>query len=122
MPLYDYQCKACGPFSAFRKMSESSLPHLCESCGDMAIRVVSAPHFAILGAAQRQAYERNEKSAHEPKALRRSSCGCSGSHTCKPGPDKGADKAKTAKAASGQDAVAFQRQTKKTARPWMLGH
>jgi putative FmdB family regulatory protein len=116
MPLYEYQCEECGTFSAFRKVSESSLPAICESCGGTSERVISAPHFAILGKAQRQAHESNEKSAHEPRSMRRSGCGCSGAHTCK----------STAKAdqtgKSDQQATAFQRQTKKTARPWMLGH
>jgi len=121
MPLYEYQCPECGKFSAIRKISESGLPAICENCGNSSSRVISAPHFSILGQAQRLAHERNEKSANEPKAMRRSSCGCSGAHSChfkteKPGsqPDQAGK--------SDKQATAFKMQTKKTARPWMLGH
>ncbi len=42
MPLYEYECDACGPFTAWRRMSESSLGVPCESCGLSAPRVLSA--------------------------------------------------------------------------------
>lgn len=118
MPLYEYQCHDCGPFTAIRKMSESTSPAICAQCGAVSERVISAPHFALLGKAQRQAHETNERSAHEPKSVRRSSCGCSGAHTCKPSKDT------TKAGSSGNQAQAngYQMQTKKTARPWMLGH
>ncbi|KAF0844713.1 putative FmdB family regulatory protein [Methylovorus glucosotrophus] len=115
MPVYEYHCESCGVFSALRKMSESSQPAVCESCGGMGERILSVPNLAILGKAQRSAHERNEKSAHEPGVRRRSSCGCTGSHTCKP--SGGATKEKSAGGNNG-----LQMQTKKTARPWMLGH
>lgn len=111
MPLYDYHCEHCGPFTALRKMAESNLPADCTACGSSSARVISAPHYALLGNAQRQAHERNEQSAHAPKVRQRSSCGCTGAHTCNTG--------KTAQAADGP---VFKRQTKITARPWMLGH
>ncbi|MBC7696825.1 MAG: zinc ribbon domain-containing protein [Bacteroidia bacterium] len=121
MPLYEYECVNCGVFSALRKMSESSQPALCDECGCEGERIISAPHLAILGKAQRSAHETNERSAHEPKIGRRSSCGCAGSHTCKPSAD-----GKISKSASKVNQVtglpALQMQTKKTARPWMLGH
>ncbi|HEC75408.1 MAG TPA: zinc ribbon domain-containing protein [Methylophaga aminisulfidivorans] len=81
MPIYDYRCEQCGEFSALRKMSESSLPCTCESCGEQAPRIISAPNLALMNGNTRSAYERNEKSAHAPRQARRSSCGCSGSHS-----------------------------------------
>ena len=116
MPLYEYRCNDCGPFSAIRKMSESSLPAFCENCGGASKRLISAPHFALLGQAQRIAHERNEKSAHEPRSMRRSNCGCTGNHTCKTNA-----KSESVKQ-TGQEGAAFQMQTRKTARPWMLEH
>jgi putative FmdB family regulatory protein len=117
MPLYDYQCEECGSFTAIRKMSESDLEMECPGCGTSSARVITAPQLAILGKAQRSAYERNEKSAHEPKIARRSSCGCNGTHTC-------STSGKTSKSAEKKAAKTngFEMQTKKTARPWMLGH
>lgn len=117
MPLYDYHCVSCGDFTALRKMSESSLPMPCAFCGDSSVRVISAPNFALLAKGQRAAYERNEISANEPRSVRRSSCGCTGAHSCKPVSDKS-----TAQAKSDNPVPALQMQTKRTARPWMLGH
>ena len=117
MPLYDYHCDSCGDFTALRKMSESSLPAPCEFCGDSSLRVITAPNFALLGKAQRAAHERNEKSAHEPRSVRRSSCGCTGAHSCKPASDNSKVQAKT-----DNPVPALQMQTKRSARPWMLGH
>jgi putative FmdB family regulatory protein len=114
MPLYDYQCESCGTFTALRKMSESANPSLCESCGEMAPRIISAPHLALVSSSTRVAHERNEKAAHEPRQARRSSCGCTGSHNCKP-----ASKEKDNSTTTGHG---LSMQTKKTARPWMLGH
>jgi putative FmdB family regulatory protein len=113
MPLYDYRCNDCGPFSAIKKMSESSNPALCENCGSISKRLISAPYFALLGQGQRIAHERNEKSAHEPRAGRRSSCGCTGEHRCN---------TKTEPVKKAEQQNGFQMQTRKTARPWMLGH
>lgn len=124
MPIYDYRCDTCGDFEAWGRMSESSAPAQCEICGSYGARIITAPSLAILGSSQRMAHERNEKSAHEPKFTRRSSCGCSGSHTCSSTPAHSsaaerpsvADKKKVAKTNG------LEMQTKKTARPWMLGH
>ena len=83
MPIYDYRCEHCGDFSALRKMSEADESVECVECGETAVRVISAPYLALMDRNTRVANERNEKSAHEPKQVRRSSCGCSGTHTCK---------------------------------------
>jgi len=112
MPVYEYECKSCGVFSALRKISESREPAFCQECGSESHRIVSAPKLAVMGRAQREAHERNEKSAHAPSVARRSSCGCTGTHTCK----------STTKINPDTGKAAFQMQTKKTARPWMLGH
>ena len=122
MPLYEYECTTCGVFSALRKMSESSLAVMCEECGEMSERIISAPHLAILDKSQRVAHERNEKAAHEPRMGKRSSCGCTGSHTCKPTAEKSKAASSQAAKKSGENTPAFQMQTKKTARPWMVGH
>ncbi|MCW5665236.1 MAG: zinc ribbon domain-containing protein [Piscinibacter sp.] len=43
MPLYDYACADCGPFRAFRPMSESALPQPCPRCGSAVPRRLAAP-------------------------------------------------------------------------------
>lgn len=109
MPVYEYHCEECGRFSAIRKMAESGHPANCTTCGALSARVISVPNFALLASGRRLAHERNEKSAHEPKAAKRSGCGCLGSHSC--------NTSKSVPTGNG-----LQMQTKKTARPWMLGH
>lgn len=144
MPMYEYECDHCGVFSALRKMSESNQSAICDACGCASERIISAPRLAILGKAQLSAHEMNERSAHEPKIARRSSCGCAGTHTCKTSSSSQADLANQRSAnlqstalqsralqTTAQKKAAnngegnmqpFQMQTKKTARPWMLGH
>lgn len=119
MPLYDYRCEQCGTFSALRKMSEASDAVACE-CGEMAARIITAPYLALMDRATRIAKQRNEKSAHEPRHARRSSCGCSGSHTCNS--NSGDQKSATASTQKPDTGNGLLMQTKKTARPWMLGH
>lgn len=118
MPIYDYRCDTCGNFEAWGKMSESSAPAQCDLCGGYGERIITAPSLAILGAGQRSAHERNEKSAHEPRTTRRSSCGCSGAHTC--AAPSGDDSSRMKKKIAQTNGL--EMQTKKTARPWMLGH
>ena len=112
MPVYEYECDTCGVFTALRKMSESAAPAQCDECGCESPRIMSAPRLAVMDKSQRVAHERNEKSAHDPKVAKRSSCGCAGSHTCKT----------STKVSQGTGRAPLQMQTKKTARPWMLSH
>ncbi len=47
MPVYDYLCAKCGPFTDMRPMVESSLPLGCPGCGKKAPRAfLTAPYFA----------------------------------------------------------------------------
>ncbi|MBI3480138.1 MAG: zinc ribbon domain-containing protein [Nitrosomonadales bacterium] len=120
MPLYEYQCETCGVFTALRRTNDSSLPAECEECGCESPRILSVPRLAIIGKTQRSAHERNERSAHEPRTGRRSSCGCTGTHSCKPG--LGNNKSGAYKVNPESGTPILQMQTKKTARPWMVGH
>jgi putative FmdB family regulatory protein len=47
MPLYDYKCDACGPFEAWRKMAELSVPLPCPDCDAIATRVFKAPNISL---------------------------------------------------------------------------
>lgn len=118
MPVYEYECRSCGVFSVLRKMHESSLPAPCMDCGEESPRILSAPRLAVMDKGMRSAHERNEKSAHEPRTARKSSCGCSGQHTC----NTSAGKSGAAQVNEKTGAPALQMQTKATARPWMVGH
>ena len=69
MPLYDYRCDQCGVFEGWAKMANSSQPAVCPSCGQAAGRLVTAPMLTALTPAIREAYTRNERSAHEPRMV-----------------------------------------------------
>jgi len=42
VPLYEYECGACGGFAATRPMSASAHPAPCPGCGGAAPRILSA--------------------------------------------------------------------------------
>ncbi len=71
MPLYDYECTSCGPFRVWRPMSEWEADALCPDCSQPAPRQAAAPMLGVLSTNNRIAHERNERSAHEPKVVRR---------------------------------------------------
>ncbi len=71
MPRYDYTCESCGPFSDWRPMSESDLDASCPSCGSASKRLIAMPFLPCVSRNVRIAHERNERSAEEPKVMRR---------------------------------------------------
>lgn len=106
MPLYDYQCAECGPFSEIRPMAESGLPLDCPGCGASAPRaLLGAPGLATMSGTARAAMATNERSAHAPKRASGHShgagCGC---------------------AAHGKAAGASGVRGAPGRRPWMLSH
>jgi putative FmdB family regulatory protein len=112
MPVYEYECEACGPFTEIRPMSEYADPQDCPVCSSGSRRVIlTAPHFACMPADKRKARAINEQSAHAPKTLDQyksahpAGCGC-----CSGKPSR-----MVAKTKSG--AKSFP-----TARPWMISH
>ena len=105
MPVYDYLCEHCGPFSAMRPMAAYAAPVPC-ACGSEAPRALLAPPaFAGMEAGARRAHATNERSAHAPKQSRKhpASCGC-----CRP--------------AGKRVAEAVGAKSFPAARPWMISH
>jgi putative FmdB family regulatory protein len=112
MPVYEYLCNDCGPFTEFRPMSEFEQPNDCPHCSIPAPRVIlTAPNFACMPSHARKAHAVNERSAHAPKTLDQ--------HKASHGPGCGCCSGKrsrlVAKTKSG--AKSFP-----TARPWMISH
>jgi putative FmdB family regulatory protein len=110
MPVYEYMCKKCGPFTAIRPMAEYDKPHDCPGCGKDAPRVLlTAPNMSLMSTSSRAAHATNEKSAHAPKSSKSHGAGCSccsGKSTSKRLVKQGRDGARS-----------FP-----TARPWMISH
>lgn len=50
MPIYEFQCKACGHrFERLQKMSDAD-PTVCPNCGESQVgRMLSAPQFRLAG-------------------------------------------------------------------------
>ena len=83
MPVYDYLCEDCGPFTQFRPMSECAQPRACPECAASSPRaILTAPNFACVPATERRARSINERSAHAPQTLDQytashgANCGC----------------------------------------------
>ncbi|WFU69793.1 MULTISPECIES: zinc ribbon domain-containing protein [unclassified Bradyrhizobium] len=116
MPVYDYLCNDCGPFTDMRPMAECDDPQDCPRCEMESPRVIlTAPAFFCMPAEKRKAHATNERSRHAPKTLDQykaahgPGCGCCGTGTKKK-PGRLVTKSKSG-------AVGFP-----TARPWMISH
>ena len=108
MPIYDYMCAACGPFTALMPMADFEAALGCPECGTAAPRaLLTVPHLSTMSASRKKAFATNEMSSNIPKTTAASgrhppSCTC-----CKPGK-------RTA------DAPAMKTIT--GSRPWMISH
>jgi len=77
MPVYEYACDDCGPFTALRPMAAFQDPHACPDCGADAPRVLlSAPAIAGMDAGRRRAAAVNERSSNEPRRSSGHAAGC----------------------------------------------
>lgn len=68
MPLYEYLCERCGPFTASRPMAQYRDPTHCPFCDHEAPRaILTAPAMATAASEIRHAHVVNERAAHAPK-------------------------------------------------------
>jgi putative FmdB family regulatory protein len=112
MPVYEYLCDDCGPFTDMRPMAECAAPQDCPQCEISAPRVIlTAPNFFCMPSDKKKAHAINERSAHAPKtvdeykASHRAGCGC-----CSAKPSRLVKRSRGG-------AKSFP-----TARPWMISH
>jgi putative FmdB family regulatory protein len=98
MPLYEYDCRACGPFAEMRPMAASARPAACPRCAASSPRVLSA---TAIGRAGRGARARRSP---EPSLVK--------SKAPRDPPKRQADPLKAAR----------RRADHHGARPWMIGH
>lgn len=127
MPVYDYLCPRCGPFTEMRPMAECDLPHDCPDCGKGAPRAfLSVPYLASMSSERRLADATNERSASAPRAFSASAHG--GGCSCCSGRSFGPDKHGRGNAASAAANSPAQSSAKNSAksfpsrRPWMISH
>jgi putative FmdB family regulatory protein len=108
MPMYDYDCDRCGPFTALRPMAEFEAPCACPHCEAMAPRVMlTAPAIATMPGARRHAAATNERSADTPGRSHAHGAGCG----CGAGSRRGRGVGEP------QAAKGFPSR-----RPWMISH
>ncbi len=88
MPVYTYDCTACGPFDGMRPLAEYDQPACCPGCGRAAPRALTLPAFAAMDGARRVAMATNEHSAHAPQSSRTHPAGCG---CCRPAGTRRAD-------------------------------
>lgn len=112
MPVYDYLCESCGPFTDMHPMSDCEKPQPCPDCGEMARRaILTAPNFFSMSSERRLAHTTNERSANEPRLM-----------------SKGAHPSGCSCCSSGKKSGRFVKYGKNgsksfpTSRPWMISH
>jgi putative FmdB family regulatory protein len=88
MPVYEYLCTRCGPFTQMRPMAECESPSECPDCAAEAPRVMlTALHCSTLSAQSRISHTMNERSANAPRTLSSikeshgAGCGCCSSRS-----------------------------------------
>ncbi len=70
MPMYEFECVACGLFELQRSIGAWENV-ACVRCGVHAQRVFTAPLLDRVAAPLRGALAREERSAHHPEVIRR---------------------------------------------------
>jgi putative FmdB family regulatory protein len=70
MPLYNYKCRSHGDFSEWAGLNDFEKPARCPNCSKPSRRSVSAAYLAMDQKLSR-AISASEKSAHEPRVVRR---------------------------------------------------
>jgi len=114
MPVYEYLCDRCGPFTDMRPMSECDDPQDCPHCETASPRVIlTAPNFFCMPSDRKKAIAINERSAHAPKTLDQYKASHGPGCGCCAGRKKPARPMTTTKSG----AKGFP-----TARPWMISH
>ena len=100
MPIYEYECLTCGPFSEARPMAVSALPSVCPRCAAEARRVLSAPAVAMSRGGRGS---RRRGGSAEPSVVTVT------------------DRREARKKDRG-DPLRVPRRPRESARPWMVGH
>jgi putative FmdB family regulatory protein len=80
MPIYDYRCPTCGPFTAMQPMARYREPYACPACDIPSARtLLGAPALAGTDISQRGgpvSGGREGSGQRTPKAAHPAGCGC----------------------------------------------
>jgi putative FmdB family regulatory protein len=89
MPLYNYQCEMCGPFTDWQPMARSDWAAACPLCSAQSQRLLAAPSLSAISPHNRIAHERNERSAEAPRVMHRAELDAYGGHLHRHAPQQG---------------------------------
>src|SRR6266702_1067428 len=109
MPIYDYCCDTCGPFTAIRRVAERDTACTCPACDAPAQRMLSLPALSLMPAAVLAGHRINERAAPAPQR--------SGEYRHRHGPGCGCG----SKASAGATTPGSLK-TNLGGRPWMISH
>ena len=113
MPVYDYLCHDCGPFTDMRPMANAMHRWIARNAPRNPPRaILTAPNFFCMPSDRRKAHAVNERSANAPKTVSE----CKASHGAGCGCCSGGKPSRLVKKTRG-GAKSFP-----TARPWMISH
>jgi putative FmdB family regulatory protein len=116
MPVYDYLCTQCGPFTEMRPMAEADRSHECPVCGEDAPRAyLTAPYLAAMSQERRLAHATNERSASAPLKLSGAKAHAAGCSCCSSKPLRLKEQRRTG--TKGREVKGFPAR-----RPWMISH
>jgi putative FmdB family regulatory protein len=77
MPVYDYLCGRCGPFTEMKPMAEADLPHKCPTCRKKAPRAfLTAPYFSTSGKGSSRVSGAQAAMGRSLPASHRGGCNC----------------------------------------------
>ncbi len=76
MPIYEYACRTCGPFTVMRPMAEFRALGACPDCGTASPRSFGAPALVRMDPIAAASREPRASSAGPAKAAHPAGCGC----------------------------------------------
>ena len=77
MPVYDYLCDRCGPFTETKPMAEADLRQKCPTCRRKAPRAfLTAPYFATSGRGAYRGSRRAGRAGQTLSGSHRGGCNC----------------------------------------------
>lgn len=121
MPIYDYACRRHGEFRIWAGLADFDKAAPCPVCGKPAGRTVSAAYVGMDSKLCR-AFGSSEKSAHEPRVVRRRRGDAIPAHDVHSDLSKGHGHANAHHGAHGHGSGRGRTKTVRSGHPWLVRH
>ncbi|HTI16629.1 MAG TPA: zinc ribbon domain-containing protein [Trinickia sp.] len=76
MPIYDFRCGTCGPFTVMRRIAEYNTACACPNCGAAAQRMLSAPALSFIPSTSRSERQIDARAVRASQHHHGPGCGC----------------------------------------------